>query len=193
MKQATTLFLIIIACAFAAKSEVSVGLMLRSNLSSYSEKGTDSIERSGSSFGLDIGPVVRIKVSSRTEVAPYLGLSVNNSSTKVGNGNTSSTDNFGMFFGCGVYFFLAENSLFKFSLGPRLHGSFWFTQTDANFGVDLPLNFDIPVAGSWSIRASASVIDLWYSYSDNGGTRRGSFNYNMMSFFMPELSFFVTF
>jgi hypothetical protein len=185
----------VIVCACAARSEVSIGLTLRSTLDSYSQKTADpnSIESSGSDFGLDIGPIVRFKVSSKAEVAPFIGLSIDNSSSKVGAGSTTSTDNTGMFFGCGMYFFMAENSLFKFSLGPRLHGGFWFTKTDFDFGVNMPLNFDIMVAGPWSIRASASVIDLWYSYSDNGGTRRGSFNYNMMSFFMPELSFFVTF
>jgi hypothetical protein len=184
-----------IACALSASGQVSGGLILRSHLSNYSQK-TDAPtanENSQSAFSLDIGPIVRFMVSSKAEVAPYIGFSLYTTSTKNSAGQTTSSNNSGMFMGCGFYFFLAENSVFKFSLGPRVNGSFWFTRTQATADVDLPLNFDFLVGGPWSIRASASVIDFMYTYSKNGGTHENDFNYSMLSNFMPELSFFVTF
>jgi hypothetical protein len=184
-----------IACALSASGQVSGGLILRSHLSNYSQK-TDAptaTENSTSAFSLDIGPIVRFMVSSKAEVAPYIGFSLYNTSTKNPAGQTTSSNNSGMFMGCGFYFFLAENSVFKFSLGPRVNGSFWFTRTQVTADVDLPLNFDFLVGGPWSIRASASVIDFMYMYSKNGGTHENDFNYSMLSNIMPELSFFVTF
>jgi hypothetical protein len=186
---------ILLCSCLAASGQVSVGLTLRSSLNSHSGK-TDppnSVETSGSEFSLDIGPVVRFMVSSKAEVAPYLGFSVDNTSTKVQSGQTSSSENMGMIVGCGLNFFLVENSVFKFSLGPRLHSSFWFTRTETTIGVDMPLNFDVLVAGPWSIRGSASVIDFWYSYSKANAASTNSFQYNMSGLFMPELSFFITF
>jgi hypothetical protein len=170
-------------------------LTLRSSLNSSSQK-TDppnSYETTNSAFMLDLGPVVRFMVSPKVEVAPYIGFSVDNTSTKVQNGQTASMDNTGMFIGCGLNFFLAENSIFKFSLGPRVHSSFWFTRTETNIGVDMPLNFDVLVAGPWSIRGSASVIDFWYSYRNANAEKTNSFQYTMTGLFMPELSFCLTF
>lgn len=189
------MYLIICCFAFTASSQVSVGLKLSSDLQNVTIKtdAPNATENSNSNFDLSLGPVVRFLLSPKVEISPDIGFMVQNTSQKNPNGDTSSSNNNGLFVGCGFYFFLAANSVFKFSLGPRVYSDLWFSRTDMTFGAQMPLNFDIELSGPWSIRASASVINVWYSYVKAGGAAQSSFDYTIMSLFMPELSFFVTF
>lgn len=188
-------FLIIFSLAFTASSEVSVGLRLSSNLQNYTHK-TDAptiADSSMSTFNLWVGPVFRFKVSSTAEVTPDIGFMAETFADKQENGVANkSTDN-GMFIGCGLYFFLASNSVFKFSLGPRVYGNLWLSRTDMTYGAEVPLNFDLELSGKWSIRASAAVINFWYSYSKPNITSHSEFDYSILSNLVPELSFFITF
>ena len=188
-------FLVIFGMAFTASSQVSVGLSLSSDLHNSTNK-TDTpngTENSSSAFNLSLGPVFRFMVSSKVEVSPDIGFMIENTSQKDQNGRTNSSSNNGMYVGCGFYFFLASNSIFKFSLGPRVYSTLWFSRTDMTFGAEMPLNFDIELSGPWSIRASAAAINVWYSYTKPGGTTQSAFDYTLMSLFMPKLSFFITF
>jgi hypothetical protein len=188
-------FLIVFGIAFTVSSEVSVGLRLSSNLQNYTDQ-TDAptvTESSHSTFNLWVGPVLRFKVSPTVEVAPDIGFMAETYADKQVNGITNNSSDNGVYVGCGFYFFLASNSVFKFSLGPRVYGNLWLSRTDMMFGAEVPLNFDFELSGRWSIRASAAVINFWYSYSKPNITSRTEFDYSIISSLMPELSFFITF
>jgi hypothetical protein len=190
-----TVFLLIIWSAVAASSQISVGLTLVNHFSTSSNKADtpNATTTSASNFNLSLGPVVRIMVSTSAEVAPYIGFMVDNLSIKDQNGQTTTTSQGGMFFGCGLYFFVLSSSNVKFSLGPRAYCDFWFSHTDVNIGVGLPLNFDFGLGGPWSIRASASVVDIKYAHYRIRNEINNGFSYSLSSIFSPELSFFVTF
>jgi hypothetical protein len=193
MKKAV--FLLIILSAVAVCGQVSVGLMLTNHFNASSNKADtpNATTSSGTQFDLSLGPVVRILVSSSAEVVPYIGFMVDNRSVKDQNGQTTTSGNGGMFFGCGLYFFVLSNSNLKFSLGPRVSSEFWFSHTDVTFGVGMPLNFDFELGGPWSLRASASVIDFLYTHNKTGNNVTNGFSYSLSSIFSPEITFFVTF
>ena len=171
---------IICSIAFAASGEVSVGLRLSSNLQNYINKTEASTitESSRSTFNLWLGPVFRFKVSPMAEFAPDLGFMAETYTDKQENGVTNNSSDNGIYIGCGLYFFLASNSVFKFSLGPRVYSNLWLSRTDMTFGAEVPMNFDVELSGRWSIRASAAAINLWYSYSKPNITSHSEFDYS---------------
>jgi hypothetical protein len=179
---------VILAAAFTANGQVSLGITLQNHFDNHNN---DTIS-SSSTFDMLAGPVVRFLVADKWELDPTLGFHYIRTANKSGPNETTGNE-FGMFLGCGLFFHLLSNDIFRFSLGPDLYGDFWFTHNENTVGVGMPINFDFLFNRAWSLRVSARAVDISYKATKNGNARNGWFNYNLQSVFIPSFTVFYTF
>jgi hypothetical protein len=181
MKKAVFLF-VIFCSAITTFAEISLGIMTYTNYwaNSTQAKSFNSGTTITTGTSVILGPALRLVLTNDLELTPELGVNVDN-------------EDWGGIVGCGLYFHFINLEHFSFSLGPKLSSSFYFTKTDASFGIGLPLNFDFNINRTLGLRLSVVSAGWSYRYWEDNTYKHMDNGFILSYLTSPMATMFITF
>lgn len=149
-----------------------------------------------------IYPSLIINPARRLEIVPTVGFEVTRTvqEHEQVNGNVDKTEQnpVDVAGGCGFFFRLVDNRVFRLSLGPdfRVGGRWNGSNSDyTRFWtfVSMPLNTDFMITSRFFFRMSPSLVKVTYSHEKSGNTVVNDFDFTGLSVWDVRMGFFWSF
>jgi len=191
------LFILVVNGLTFATTAIGVDLLL--NVSNDSRNPDGNFDRKRTELNTHLYPSIMIMPADRFELVPRAGFYVThfsqtNRNLNTGAETTSDGSTYGVGAGCGFYFRLVEESVFRLSLGPDAELGFgWDSGRDDYWSFDttasMPVNFDFLITGNFFIGMCPRLASVTYTHDEDPGYDHNRIEFNVQSLWQPTFGF----